>query len=228
MQYLLEKQSKKYHLKMKPQCNEKEVALLFKSIGHILNCHSTIIKSTSFEIDTPDLVPFQYNNRLFGDYRKNIILIWNLIKQQQFLEKRGYGFYGFSPEEDVIWDNKNTFFIANPKRILPILSEKGIMQFDVPFDKRNLFCSPELLSVRSLPARVHYKTIYYSIAAFITYNMFGKVVENSRASVPDFEELEEESKKTHDILHQIKYTKLYWLLVKMLNITPENRHCLFV
>jgi hypothetical protein len=218
MQYSLEKSHlRKYQLKIKTP--HENVIPLFKSIEHILNCNSKIINDDSLEMDTIDLLPFRYNIFL-GDYRKNVILVWNLIKQQEFLEKHGYSFYSFSPEEDIIWDNKNTFFIANPMRILPIKNK--FIHFDMPFDKRNLFCSPELLNVCSLPNAIHYKTIYYSIASFVIYNMLNKVVKNSR-SANYIEDIE-----TNDILDPIKYTKLYWLLVKMLHDTPERRQCLFV
>ena len=71
-------------------CIENEISDIFiSSIEQLLYCKYKR-KGIKLKMDG-DLKPMECN----PDYKINIIVIWNLIKQQQFLEENGFSFYGF-------------------------------------------------------------------------------------------------------------------------------------
>jgi len=83
---------------------------------------------------------------------------------------------------------------------------------------KHAFMSPELQhllpSAASLPVQVHFKTIYYSAAQLFIYFLLN--VDH----VPDDDD--------RAYLNPIKYTKLYWFLLRCLNPVPADRKYMYV
>ena len=84
--------------------------------------------------------------------------------------------------------------------------------------------SPELCNIKELPAKVHYKTAYFSLGIIIIIGQIGNI---------DFLRDEYDKpiyKKMTDMLEglSIRGTKLYWLLKRCLDEEPKRRSIIFI
>jgi len=124
------------------------------------------------------------------DYDMTIELIYCLYLQQKVLEKLGYSFFSFHPE-DIIMINKQYFICINEIHICPIKND--CLSLQTPFSKDS-FCSPELMEVENIPNHsINKLSFNYSLASFIYFCFFK-------------EKYKEEKHK----LENVKNTKLYW------------------
>jgi len=84
---------------------------------------------------------------------------------------------------------------------------------------KKAFMSPELQQLldsnSALPMQLHFKTIFYSAARLFIYFLLN--VEH----IPEDEE-------DHAYLNPIKFTKLYWFLLRCLNEVPEERKYMYI
>ena len=93
-----------------------------------------------------------------------------------------------------------------------------------PFKPTDFFFSPEMIKIKELPAYVHFKISYFSLACLIMKLLLG-----------DDEFYMEYLKDNHSskILeylnnHPIRETKIYWLLSRCLVEQPNNRSILLI
>jgi len=129
---------------------------------------------------------------------------------------------GYAPENIIVINGKKSAFIGSEW----VAELEGTMfQLSYPFSPTDFFVSPELLQVKELPAYVHYKTAYFSLACLITHVLLG----------PENEYYNEylKNKDPQTILsylhnHSINGTKLYWLLSRCLMDDPRKRSILFI
>ena len=85
------------------------------------------------------------------------------------------------------------------------------------------FVSPEILKITSIPERVHYKTIYYSLGALIIYSLYSINILDIRNDNKE----EDHEDQIDQIIVTIKGTKLYYFLKRCLNETIENRTLIY-
>lgn len=135
----------------------------------------------------------------------------------------------------LITNERHTFLGYNPKEIIVINDEKFaylgsefIANFDVntnlaliscPFSYKDFFFSPELLAVTELPAHIHYKTSYFSLALLLLHSLL---------ETNDFYMDYLKYRKPEKILeilnnHPLKDTRIYWLLSRCLIEEPKAR-----
>ena len=128
-------------------------------------------------------------------------------------------FYGFDLY-DILVINNDTFIIVSTNHLLKIDDERNNnIRFNCPF-MLPYFSSPELISVKSLPTEVDYRTSYYSLGALITFCLTNKYlfVGNEVMREADIEK----------VLQPIFYTKVYWFLKRCLKQNCEQRKILFI
>ena len=103
--------------------------------------------------------------------------------------------------------------------MLPLDQTKTFITFVSPFDNPD-FSNPDILEIKKLPSRVHFKCIYYSIAALGLWCFTGDylLVGNE---IPDENQVEQ-------ILNPIKATKLYGFFKRALTSRVEERLLLLV
>lgn len=105
-----------------------------------------------------------------------------------------------------LYINTNDFKIINNNHI----------NIDEMVDKNNIFISPELYDLNTIPKSIHINTIYFSIASLISYC------------------LKKFNDNNHDKLFYLKHldiiqdTKLYWALLRCLNHNPDDRYAIFI
>ena len=153
-------------------------------------------------------------------YRHAMLLFLCIGDQLNYLEKDKYSILTFDLKDIVIVNsnvdrNDSIFLFLNTKHFYPIKEKK--IQINNPFNKTNLFLSPELKNITSLPANIPTTSSYYSIAFLISY-----CLDNS---------IKESNKTFEDFLNHltiIRDTKLFFSLVRCLDDNPKNRFYLFI
>jgi len=146
------------------------------------------------------------------DYYMALKIICDLYKQHSFLDKYGYGFY-YIDLDDILVIDKSIFICTNPNVIRE--RRNGQLMFFSPFNRtaEHGFYSPEIFELQSIPAKVSHKCFYYSLGALAIYCLYGKKLGNFDASV---------------LLKPISQTKLYWLILKLIDPDCERRSALII
>lgn len=150
------------------------------------------------------------------DFDKVLSLLFSISKQIEFLEQKGYTFYGFNLK-DIIVINNTYFFILNTNVLIPI--EDKYITFYYPFDKP-FFGSPELLEIDTLPIKISFKSIYYSLGSLIIFCLFNINILKGNDFLND--------KEIDAILFTIYGTKLYWCLKRSLIHYSSERNLLYI
>jgi hypothetical protein len=92
----------------------------------------------------------------------------------------------------------------------------GTINIDHSLPRKHAFLSPELQQLldsnSAVPMQLHFKTIFYSAARLFIYFLL------------NVEYIPED----HAYLNPIKYTKLYWFLLRCLNEVPEQRKYIYI
>jgi len=162
--------------------------ILLKSIRE-LSFFNKIINTLEIKINAFSIEKLILENI---NYEMSLEMIYCLSLQQKILEKLGYTFFSFHPE-DIIMINNKYFICINEKHIC--LLKNDCFSLQIPFSKDN-FCSPELLEVENIPNySVNKLSFNYSLASFIYFCFFRE----------KYRERERENN-----LEKIKNTKLYW------------------
>lgn len=160
------------------------------------------------------LLDFLKNNRI--SWEQCLLLIGFLSKQIQELEKRGYSIIGFNLQ-DVIMLNESVFLFVNNEYLFSFHNKYVTLVTPL---KKPYFSSPEILQLTKIPARIHYKSCYYSLASLVVYCLLEEYVFKGNEVKRD-DELE-------ITLKPLFATKMYWFLKRCFVLNPENRHMLFI
>jgi len=156
-------------------------------------------------------------------YDNVLQMITSLAKQQTYLHKTGNcGFYGLLYDEILVIDN-SIYVCLDINLVQEMDDSSENIIFRSPFDKhkgRLGFYAPEILNIETLPSSVSYKVFHSSLAGLVIYCLFGKHIFENR------EEKEEE--EVESILNPIKYTKLYWFLLRLTSKDIEERNFILI
>ena len=154
---------------------------------------------------------------------QTIQMIKCLTTQIEYLNRNNLAFYGFD-KSDIIVINENIFLISNLNYLYNLDKERNIT-FYTPIPKP-FFSSPEFTSLRQLPAKISYKTNYYSLGAIIVYFYLG--LQLSLENDAKREQTLDSLSQVESLLKPIYYTKTYWFLLRCLKDVPEKRILLFI
>lgn len=131
---------------------------------------------------------------------------------------------GYAPENIIVIDGTPAFLDSELIADLePAGSEYATIS--CPFSVKDFFCSPELLRIKELPSKVHYKTAYFSLGCLILdalltsdYDFYNEYLREMGGD------------KIQEYLDQLHFkgTKLYWLLSRCIIKDPERRSILFI
>ena len=100
------------------------------------------------------------------------------------------------------------------------LDPDGTLNIDHSLPRKEAFMSPELhhhlnaAATMPLPVQVHFKTIFYSAAQLFIYFLL------------NVDHIPEDDDDAY--LNPIKFTKLYWFLLRCLHRVPEERKYIYV
>ena len=149
-------------------------------------------------------------------YQKTLDLILSLGQQLEYLiETENVSFYEYNPENAIVIDEKIFVYLSNNVMRVssPSSSGKHTMEFRFPFIRAPyLLISPELTKIQSIPCTINHKTIYYSLGLLSTFFLLNERVGEFHL----------------DELNFLKNTKLYWLLLRCLDLDPLKRTIVYL
>jgi len=165
---------------------------------------------------TPFLI-FQKENKIKIPIAAQIIS--DLSKQLHYLTQNHHAVICYSPENIFVINNSKFVFLGDDDQIREI--KKNFFLISYPLNKE-IYMSPELLKLKEIPAYIHYKSSYYSLACFIVFALCGETNSINKKI--------NENKNIIEYLcdHPIKGTKLYWLLSRCLDEIPEKRSIVLI
>ena len=165
----------------------------------------------------------QGNNTL--DTSKTLKMIYYLSTQLKYLiNNENKCFYRYNPDNILVID-ESKFVYLSIEDLLKIEPETENIEINtiISFD---WFVSPEILKITSIPERVHYKTIYYSLGALIIYSLYSiNILDIINDRMEEYHE--DQIDQIDKIIVTIKGTKLYYFLKRCLNETIENRTLIY-
>lgn len=137
----------------------------------------------------------------------------DLSKQIAYLETVCLAFYGFELD-DILVINDDIFLIASIKHLLKIAPD-NCLYFYNPMGKP-YFPTPELNKLTKLPAKIDYRSSYYSLGALILFSLTNIYI------------FAEEEEDLDHILEPIYYTKMFWFIRRCFKEKSEERILLFI
>lgn len=146
-------------------------------------------------------------------------MIRTLSKQLEYLiDVESKGILGYDINNIIVINNENFVFLGS-ELIADIDKDTEFMTIDWPFSKNDFFLSPELLKIKEIPSKIHFKSSYFSLACLIIHclvadNEFYKNYLNNS----NLQEIMNELKN-----HPIKNTRIYWLLSRCLVEEVKDR-----
>ena len=163
----------------------------------------------------------QNNNTL--DINKSLSMIYYLSNQLKYLiNNENKCFYRYNPNNILIIDETKFMYLSN-EDLLKIDPETKTMEINTIISL-DWFVSPEILKITSIPERLHYKSIYYSLGALIIYSLYSINILDIRNDISnEIDQIDQ----IDQIIEQIKGTKLYYFLKRGLNEKIENRTLLY-
>jgi hypothetical protein len=151
-------------------------------------------------------------------------MIRSLVMQLSYLIEKDFStIIGYTPE-DIIVINDEKFAFLGSELVANFDADTEEAMISCPFSPKDFFFSPEISQIKELPAYIHYKTSYFSLACLIIYAILGDdefYIEYLRHK--QIEKIMEYLDK-----HPIKQTKIYWLLSRCLVEEPNNRSILLI
>ena len=194
--------------------------IIAKLIRHIIK--NAYIESNKVHITAESIMSLKDHlsikptNKL--GYIETIRLMKQISTQLTLIYNTGNACYGIDLSDILVINNKD-FLFCGSKHMLPLDQTKTFITFVSPFDNPD-FSNPDILEIKKLPSRVHFKCIYYSIAALGLWCFTGHylLVGNE---IPDENQVEQ-------ILNPIKATKLYGFFKRALTSRVEERLLLLV
>jgi hypothetical protein len=185
---------------------------------------TNIIKNTIYDDDNKSIYFSAENVIILSDYlnKKNINdiqcikLLYYLTRQIKYNELTNYSFYGFNLDDILVIDEK-IFVIVNANYLAPIKNNEIILNylFEKPY-----FNNPEIINIKSLPAKINYKCCYYSLGCLVTYLLLNTYLLVGNEILTE--------KQIKEILNPLDYTKIYWFIERCLNKNPDKRTLLLV
>ena len=158
---------------------------------------------------------------LYSDAKQLFIDLQHLIEK---LKNHNYGIPHLAMDDilviktiDKISEEINiSFMFLNINKVHTIYNDEFIIE--LPVDEINTFCVPNLMNLKTLPQKVHYKSSFYAICIFIISCLTG---EKLNIISVNYETLKNK-------IDFILETKLYWALLRGIYTEPDERFLLFI
>lgn len=149
-------------------------------------------------------------------YDATLRLISSLATQLKYLiEKQSSCFYLYNTDNLIVVDGNKFVYMSN-QHLCSFMPDSKTMLIIQPFSCRTNFVSPELRRIICIPAKVDYRSIYYSLGALALH------------CLSDNDCLSDNFDKEDAVLGELKGTKLYAMLRRCLAEDPCERSILFV
>lgn len=150
----------------------------------------------------------KYKNKL--PYELCMELMYNIGNQIQTLERFYLGI-PYIDLDDIVVVGEKIFLFLNSDKIVDIKSQQ--IEINEPV-KKSTFFSPEMSEIKKIPAKISYKTAFYSLGSLVVFCFYNKLIDSNK-----------------DIASQINSlytTKMYWALLRLLEENINNRYYLII
>jgi len=200
---------------------------LINSIVNLITKKNVLkINSDNIVFNAFSLISFKTFHKTFSNlsvkFKKTIQLIQTLGQQIEYLrENENKCFYEYNLDNIVVINEDTFIYLSNNLLTLQTLKNKTTMTFNFPFVKQE-FISPEIIKINCIPFTVNSKAIYFSLGILSVYFLFNQILSSSSSSSCT------RQSNLLFILTPIKATKLYYLLLRCLEIEPERRSLLYL
>jgi hypothetical protein len=170
-------------------------------------------------------------DKMKSEGKKNILIsdlakiVRSLSIQLNYLiEKESCTIIGYNPS-DIIVINDEKFAFIGSELIAKIDSEgEGMATISCPFSAKDFFVSPELLSIKEIPSKVHFKTAYFSLGLLLIYMLLA-----DDEFYIDYLKHKHSGKIINSLNnHPIKDTRIFWLLSRCLVEDPKSRSIILI
>jgi hypothetical protein len=115
-------------------------------------------------------------------------------------------------------------FLSN-ELVANIDEATGMATISCPFSLEDIYFSPELVNLKELPAFIHFKVAYFSLALFILH-LLSREEDTFYIEYVKHKQLNIINKYLDN--HIIKESKLYWLLSRCLDEDPNKRSFIYI
>ena len=150
----------------------------------------------------------KYKNKL--PYELCMELMYNIGNQIQTLERFYLGI-PYIDLDDIVVVNEKSFLFLNSDKIVDIKSQQ--IEINEPV-KKSPFFSPEMSEIRKIPAKISYKTAFYSLGSLVVFCFYNKLLDSN--------------KNIASQINSLYTTKMYWALLRLLDENINNRYYLII
>jgi len=185
-------------------------------------------KSIIFKASSVKTLEEYQNDKMKIQGKKNILIsdiakmIRTLSIQLNYLiECESSTIIGYNPE-DIIVINDEKFAFIGSELIANI--DLNMATISCPFSANDFFVSPELLDIKEIPSKVHFKVAYFSLGLLLIYMLLA----DDEFYIDYLKH--KHSEKILDWLnnHPIKNTRIFWLLSRCLVEDPKSRTIILI
>ncbi len=184
-------------------------------------------KSFTFEGISVESLPHLLSRKGTLSYRHLKHLFLDIGKQLEGLEKDNFGHLFFRLEDIVRVELDETtqeggtgkdisFLYLNTDNFLP-LNDK-FLTISRPFDKSKLFFSPEMKNINHFPVNIPISSQFYGLSLLVSFCLRKDDTKIKVLNLDNFRQY----------LSSIENTKLYWALLRCLQLDPDDRVYLFI
>jgi hypothetical protein len=145
----------------------------------------------------------------------------SLVTQLEYLIKNeGNCFLGYNTEDLIIIDDAILIYLGCDYLIKNIINNNIVIS--IPFEKKDFFVSPELLTITEIPSYKNYKVSYFSLGCLILSILLG--------NTEFYDEYIEKNQSIKKCLSEtyLKDTPIYYFLLRILIEEPEKRVLLYL
>ena len=213
--YQIIKENNKYSILLE-KSNESLIKSITKTkiiLGPTITDNYTVISFNANNIQSWK----EYYKAGQVSYNTYLKLIYYLSVQLKYLiETCNKAFIGYSPEHIIVINNER-FMYLHVNQLHNIHNER--INITYPFSPGEFYMSPEHLSIKEIPANIHYKACYYSLACLI--------IDGYSNEKYDLNNMKNNINHKLELL-PIKDTKLYYLLKRCISDNIKNRCILYI
>ena len=143
------------------------------------------------------------------------------LQLNYLLERESHTIIGYNTA-DIIVINDEKFAFLSSELVADIDYEMATISR--PFSSNDFLFSPEILKIKEIPSKIHYKTAYFSLGILLVYMLladeeFYKDYLKHKTSEKILESLNS---------HPVKNTRIYWLLSRCLIEEPGSRSIILI
>jgi len=162
------------------------------------------------------------NNLLVSDVANMIRSL--SIQLNYLIEMEFHTIIGYNPEDIIVINDEKFAFLGSELVANIDVEDNEMATISCPFSTSDFFVSPELLKIKEIPSKIHYKISYFSLGILLIYVLLA-----DDEFYRDYLKHKHSEKMLESLnSHPVKNTRIYWLLSRCLVEEPKNRSIILI